>query len=149
MLDHTGAADPDIDDAVALGNTVESARHEGIISGCVAEHDDLGAAERLLLARQLRRALDHIAHLAHSIHIDARLRRADVDRRADNIRRCHRLRNGVDEHAVAVRHALFDECRKSADEVYPDRLACAVECLRYGDEGICLTRIRRDPDGRH
>ena len=148
MLDHTGTADTDIDDAVALGNAVECASHEGIVSGGIAEHDDLGAAESLLLARQLRRALDHIAHLAHGIHIDARLRRADVDRRADNIRRRHRLRNGVDEHAVAVRHSLFDECRKSANEVDPDRLARAIECLRHRDEGIRLTRIRCNPDGR-
>ena len=80
MLDHTGAADTDIDDAVALGNAVECACHEGIIAGGVAEHDDLSTAESLLLARQLRRALDHITHLAHGIHIDARLRRADIDR---------------------------------------------------------------------
>ena len=80
MLDHTGAADTDIDDAVALSNAVECASHEGIISGGITEHDDLGAAKSLLLARQLCCALDHIAHLAHGIHIDARLCRADVDR---------------------------------------------------------------------
>ena len=78
MLYNAGAADADIDDAVPLGNAVERSCHKGIVPRRIAEHNNLCAADRFLLTRQFRRTLDHIAHLAHGIHIDAGLRRADI-----------------------------------------------------------------------
>ena len=127
---------------------MKSARHEGIVPRRIAENDELRAADGRLIARQFRRTLDDLAHLAHAVHVDARLRRAEVDRGTDELRRRKRLRNGRNQHLVAMRITLFNECRKAADEIDADLLRRAVERLGYGYEGIRLAGIRRDGDRR-
>ena len=146
MLDDAWARYTDADDLIRLADAVERTCHEGVVARRVAEDDELRAAERLLVARELCRALDDFAHLAHAVHVDARLRRAEVHRRADEVRRRKRLRDRVDEHAVAVREALLDEGREAADEVDADFLGRTVHRLSDRHVRVRLAGIGCDGD---
>ena len=127
---------------------MKSARHEGIVPRRIAENDELRAADGRLIARQFRRTLDDLAHLTHAVHVDARLRRTEVDRGTDEIRRGKRLRDGRDEHLIAMRISLFHERGKTADEVDADLLRRTIERFGYGNVGIRLAGVRRDGDRR-
>ena len=148
MLDDAWARYADADDLIRLADAVERTCHEGVVARRVAEDDELRAAERLLVARELCRALDDLAHLAHAVHIDARLRRAEVHRGADKVRRRECLRDRVDEHAIAMREALLDEGREAADEVDADFLGRAVHRLSNRHVRVRLAGIGCDGNWR-
>ena len=77
------AADADIDRAFGLAGAVKRAGHERIVLDGVAEHDELGAADRACVSGELGRALDDAAHGGDRVHVQAGAGRADIDRSAD------------------------------------------------------------------
>ena len=62
---------------------MEGSRHKGVVLRGVAEYHQLCAAQPVPLLGQLRRLLDDAAHVRHRIHIDAALRRPQIDGGAD------------------------------------------------------------------
>ena len=128
---------------------MERTGHEGVILHGVAEHHKLRAAETVRLTREVRRLLDDAAHARHGVHINARLRRADVHARADEIRLGQRLRNGAQEQFVALGKALLHECGIAADEVHTAGLGCTVERLCKGNIVLCLAAPGDEGDRRH
>ncbi len=148
-IHHAGAADPDIDDTVRLGCAVESAGHERVVLDRVAEHDELGAADRTRRRGQLGRAPDHVPHLGDRIHVEAGAGRTDIDRRADALRAGERGRQGGDEVGVDRAHALFDRRREAADEV-DLQVACGlVECFGDVDKLSTAAPSRDERDRRY
>ena len=81
----TGAGDADVDLTVRLARAVERARHERVVLGRVAEHDELCVAHAHVVLRQLGGLAHDLAHQLDGVHVDARFRRADIDAGADNI----------------------------------------------------------------
>ena len=107
--------------------------HEGVVVRSVAQDDELGTAERVPVGCQRGCLENYIAHEAHSVHVDTRLRRADIDTRADALCHSHGLGDGADEKLVTMCHALGDNGRVSTEEIDPDILGSAVEGLGDGD----------------
>ena len=81
--DDAGAADADVDDAVGLADAVKRAGHERVVLDRIAKHDQLRAADAVAIGRAFGGRHDDFAHARHGVHVDARARRGDVDRRAD------------------------------------------------------------------
>ena len=96
-LHHAGAADAHVDGAFRLARAAESAGHEGIVLHRVAEHNQLGAAQSVLLLRELRRAADDAAHLGHGVHVDAGPGGAQVNAGAQPLRGGQHLGDGFDQ----------------------------------------------------
>ena len=108
---------------------MERARHKRVIVHRVGEHNQLGAAHGVVVARQLRGLLDDAAHQRDGVQIDARLGRGHVDRRANQIGLSQRLGDRVDQDLVALGKALLHQRGKTADEVDAGRACRAVERL--------------------
>ncbi len=128
---------------------MESTRHERIIAWRIREHDKLCTADGLTIPCELCRTLDDFAHLSYAVHIDASLRRTKIYRGTYEIRRGQRLRNRLDERAVARRIAFLHQRRKSADKIDADFLGCLVKRLCYRHirvcfAGFCSNSNRRD-----
>ena len=131
-----GAGNADVHRALGLARAVERARHKWVILHRVAENDELRARESVRIGGERGALFDNAAHLRHSVHVDARARRADVHARADALGACKRLGNGGDETAVAGREALLHKDGKAADVVHADLARGAVHCHRDGDKVI-------------
>ena len=127
---------------------MERARHERVILDGIAEDDELRAAEAVALARQLRRFLHDLPHAAHGVHVDAGLRRRNVDACADEIGLGQRARDGGQQPPVALGAALVDERGKSADEVHAAGLCRGVHRLREGDIVLRLACPGDERNGR-
>ena len=106
---------------------MEGAGHEGIVVGSVAEYDELRAAEAVAFGRGLGGLLDDIAHEAHGVHVDARLRGADVDARAYEVGFGERLGDRADQQLIGFRHAFADQSGISAEKVDARSLCRIIE----------------------
>ena len=151
MMNHARSGNADAHDTLRLADTVECASHKGIVLYRIAEHDELCAAQTVLLARQMRRFLDDSAHPRHRVHVDASFRRADVYARTDQIRLRQRLRNRAQQLFIARGEALLHQRGKAADEVDAARFCSPVHREGKGHKVLCLTasgdkRHRRDGD---
>ena len=149
VVDHAGAGDAHVDDTFRLAHAVEGTGHEGVILHGVGENHELGAAEAAGGGGEVGRLLDDAAHLRHGVHVDAGLGGADVHGGADQIRRCQRLRDGVDELSVGLGKALLHQGREAADEVDAHGLGRLVQ---GGGEGGVVLRVAgggHQGDGRH
>ncbi len=144
-LDHAGAADADVDHAIGLAGAVEGPGHERVVGRGVGEDDELGAAEAVVVAGPLGGVDQDPAQREDRVHVDARGRRADVDRGADPPGRREDLGQGLDQAAVALGPALLDQRREPADEVDPDLLGHRVE--RPGHGQVALGGVRRGDRG--
>ena len=130
---------------------MKRARHKRIVLRHIREHDELRAAYRAAVARQIRGALDYLAHLCDGVHVYAGFGRRDIDRRADKLGLIERVGDGRDQRLVLFCHALVYERSVSADEVDAERLCRAVERLRGFDAAVGRRRSadkrnRRDGD---
>ena len=145
---HAGAGDTDVDHAVRLARAVECPRHKGIVLGRIAEHDELGGADAALIGGRLRRAANDLPHGRYGVHVDARLRRADVDARTDMLRFGKRFGDAVYERAVPRRKALLHKRRIPADEIHTHRPCGALQ--RFGIEhGIAAACGDKHGNGRN
>ena len=91
---HAGAGNADVDYAVRFAGAVEGAGHKGVVLRGVAEYHQLGCADAVAVGCAFgcfRRMMAPI--IFHSIHIDAGLGGADIDRGADEFGVSQRLRN--------------------------------------------------------
>ena len=122
---------------------MKCARHKGVILHCVAENHKLGAAEAALLFRECCRFLHRLSHQGDGVHIDPRLGRADIDRRAHKIRAGQRFGDCGDQLPIGVRHALLHERGKAANKVNANIFGRAVK--RLGKRDIVL-RLRCSGD---
>ena len=130
VVDDARTRDADVDDRIAFSDAMEGARHERIVVRRIAEDDELRAPERVAVLRPFGRLLDDLAHEAHGVHVDASLRRADVDGRAEALGRRHRLGDGANEHLIRRRHALRHDGRVTADEIDAELLCRTIKRLR-------------------
>ena len=126
----TGAGDADVDLTVRLARAVERARHERVVLGRVAEHDELCVAHAHVVLRQLGGLAHDLAHQLDGVHVDARFRRADIDAGADNIGLGQCAGDGGDQPLIARGKALVYQRTEAADEVDPHGLGRAVQ--RFG-----------------
>ena len=135
----------DVDHFLRLAHAVERARHEGVILYRIAEDHKLGAAKAALLFRERRRLFHRLPHQGDGVHVDSRLGRADIDRRAHKVRTGQRLGDRSDQLPIGVRHALLHKRRKTANKVNTDIFGRAVK--RLGKRDIVF-RLRRGGDQR-
>ena len=124
---HAGAGDTHGDGGVCLLNTVECARHEGVVADGVREDDELGAAEAVCIRGQVCGGADGLAHELDCAHVNAGSGGSDVYGGADHVGFCERSRDGANQLLVGGGHALIDEGAEAADEVHADCLRSCVE----------------------
>ena len=148
VVHHARPGYADAHDRVGLAHAVERTRHERVVLDRVAEHDELRAAKSIAFLCQLGRLFDRLPHKAHSVHVDARLCRGDVDAGADQLRLGQRLRDGGDQPPVAGGHALLHERGKAADEIHAAGLCGAVHRLGKRNKILRLARACDQRDGR-
>ena len=146
MIHHTGAGNAHVDDAVRLTHAVERARHKGVVLHSVAEHHQLGAAQTVLVSRQMGRLLDDAAHTGHRVHVDAGLGAAHVDAGAHQIGLGQRLGDGAQQQLVAFAEALLHQRGIAAQKVHAAGLARPVEGQ---GEGNVILRVAAARHQRH
>ena len=128
--DDAGSADTYVDDGVALGHSMESTCHEGVVVGGVAEHHKLGAADGIAALGGLG-GLDHdLSHELHGIHVDTSLGGSEGDGAADVLGPGERFGDGFDEEPVRLAHSLLDEGGVASEEVDADLLRGLLQGLR-------------------
>ena len=132
---HAGTGNAHVDDAVRLAGTVESAGHEGIVLGSVAEHHQLGGADALPVSSALGGLQNDAAHLFHGVHVDARLGGAYVYRGAHQFGLVQCLRDALDQSVVSGAKALVDQSGVAADEVDAHGVSGFVQGLGEADGG--------------
>jgi hypothetical protein len=130
-----GPRDGHVDAHLGLAAAVQRAGHEGVVLGHVAEGDDLGAADRVVVGRAPRHVEQHPGHPGNGVHVDARSGGGHVDRRADAPCLGDGLGDGVDQGGVVAREALLDQGREAADEVDAYLGRRGVEGMGDRDEG--------------
>ena len=149
MLHHTWSADTHTDNLLCFTDPMEGACHKRIIPRGITENDELGTAQRIIIAGKFCRALDDLAHFPDAVHIDTSLGGTKIYRRTDDIRRCQCLRNRVNQNAVTVGKALFHQSRKTTDEVDTDFLGGPVHGFCHRHIGIRLAGIRCNGNRRN
>ena len=128
-LDHARPGHADVDGTFRLAHAAESTRHKRVILHCVAENDQLRAAQPVRVRRQRRRLFDNFTHFAHGVHVDARAGAADVDRGAEPLGRGEHFGDGSQQALVRQRCALVHQGRVAAQEVHAHFLRRAVKRL--------------------
>jgi hypothetical protein len=128
---NAGAGDSDVDAHLWLAAAVQGTSHERIILGDVAEDDQLGAADAVVVCRELAQLEDDIGHAHHGIHVDACPRAGHIDRRADTLRATNRRRYRLDQGSVTTRETLLHHAAKAADEVDTDLVGGSIEGVSH------------------
>ena len=134
--------------AVVLANTVECARHEGVILYCVAEYNDLCSAEVAVVLGSFRGVKYHLTHHSYCVHVDTSPCGADVDGGANVACFSESLRNGLDKLQVACGESLVDKRGVTAEIVYAGAVGSALERLREL-HGAALARSGDHRDRRN
>ncbi len=101
----------------------------GLSSGALQRTTSLAQPKEPFVLGSLSCILDDFTHQTDSIHVDTGLGRTHVDRAADEIGLCHRLRDRTDEEFIALAHTLAYDGRVAAQEVDTELLGTLVEGL--------------------
>lgn len=144
-MHHARSGNAHVDNFFSLAYAVERPRHKGVVLHRVAEYHELCAAEPVRLLGTFRRALDDAPHERHGVEIDARLGRADVDRRAHPVRYRERFGNALYKGAFVTRHALLHERGIAAEEVHADVFRRLVQL--FCEHGFFPRKIRGKEGG--
>ena len=131
-IHHARAGNPHRHHTIRLLHPMERPRHKRVVAHRIGEHHQLGAPNRPLILRQLGRPFNNLPHGAHRIHIDAGPGRTNIHRRTHHIRRRQRLRNGRNQPAVTLRHALLHQGGIPTNEIHPHSLRRLIQ--RVGNQ---------------
>ena len=139
---NAGTAHADIHHTVGFADSVERARHEGIVLRRVAEDNQLCRAEAVVVGGALGTFADDMPHLCHRVHIDACLGGADIDGGTDPFRLGKRLRNALNQRVIAGTEALMHQRGISAEEIHAHLLCRFIEGVGNFDGVLIGTRRR-------
>ena len=113
---------------------METARHERVVVGHVAEGDELDASVGVVVGGARGDVLDDVAEQFDGVHVDAGLGGADIDGRADDVGLAQRLGQRADQQLLGGGHGLRHQCGIAADQVDADFLGGTIERVRDLDE---------------
>ena len=133
---NAGAGNANVYNTFGLANTVESARHKGIVLGYVGKNNQLGAGHGAVVTGEISRPLDDLAHFGYGVHVDARLGAGYVDGGANHVSLGKGLGNDRNKIARTLGSALVDQRREAADKVDAQLGRRAVQ--RLGDLYVAL-----------
>lgn len=135
--------------SVRLADAVVGACHEGVVLDRVAEDHQLCAADGVLVACEVSRLFDNLAHHFNRVHVDSSFGGAKVDRGADALGAGQRLGNGVDQVEVPPCKALGHQRGEPADKVDADFVGGFIQGFGVGHIVRVIAGPRNQRNGRH